>query len=71
MAYLISSTSPNPALNLQCYNLSAVGPILKNMRGMKKDKNKQEWKRQEKVRKQNKKKWKREMIFFPSFTEVK
>lgn len=38
MEYLISSTPPNPALNLQCYNLFVVGPILKNKRGMRKDK---------------------------------
>lgn len=50
MEYLVSSTPPNPALNLQCYKLFAGGPVLKNKRGMRKDKE-QTRMRQEKVRK--------------------
>lgn len=70
MDYLVSSTSPNPVLNLQYYNLFAVIPILENKRGMREDKEQTRMKQIGKSQEIEQEKEKERNDPHPRFTEV-
>lgn len=63
--YLFRAIPPNPALNLQCYNLFVVGPILKNERKKKREGMEKSGKDKKMLENSRKKKWER-MILPPA-----